>query len=105
MADELIGLLVNQRSELVDDGFGDDIVRTDGETLLDRAATMLLLDCSTVVDARVDGARADRVPDQGGFLDSVPETEGSASLIIAAGGGIVGGRVSVGVPIDTGHED
>ena len=26
LADELSGLLVNQRSELVDDGFGDDVV-------------------------------------------------------------------------------
>ena len=105
LADELIGLLVNQGSELGDDGFGNDVVRTEGETLLDRAATMLLLDCSTVVDARVDGARADRVSDRGGFLDLLPEAEGSASLIIAAGGSIVGGRVGIGVAVDTGHED
>jgi len=28
LADELIGLLVDQRSELVDDGFGDDVIQT-----------------------------------------------------------------------------
>ena len=66
---------------------------------------MLLLDRASIVDARLDGAGADRVPDRGGFLDSLPEAEGSASLIIAAGGGIVRGRVSAGVAVDTGHED
>ena len=66
---------------------------------------MLLLDRALIVDAGLGGAGAVHVPDRGGFLDSLPEAKGSASLSIAAGGGIVGGRVSVGVAVNAGHED
>jgi hypothetical protein len=105
LADELIGLLVDQRSELGDDGGRDYVVRAEGETLLKRAAAMLLLNRASIVDAGLGGAGAVRVPGRGRFLDSLPEAKGSASLIIAAGGGIVGGRVGVGVSVNAGHED
>ena len=105
LADELIGLLVDQRSELGDDGGRDYAVRVEGETLLKRAAAMLLLNRALIVDAGLSGAGAVRVPGRGRFLDSLPEAKGSTSLIIAAGGGIVGGRVGVGVSVNAGHED
>ena len=103
LGDELRGLLVHQRCELVDGGFEDDVVRTEGSSLLDGAATMLLLDCGPrIVDAREAGACAQRVPHRGRFLDSLPVSEGSASEVVVAAGGI-GGRV-VGIAVNTGHE-